>query len=231
MCREGEELDQPREDAHPRELAGWDAWAVVRRDEAVDAADLRPAPAWADVVEKSAGRGRDVLARRALRRRWELQAAPAAELDAPAPYTRVADRFAEQSCAGLARAEVPALPLEPEAERSQKLLAALLAQEESLQRARPNAPGVRPAAKTGPALIPAEAVLLRVLKPPEPAELGSPELQAVPPPVLLLEERLLWAGSPQREARPQVFLQEEGPPAHDSPADAAQPEPRLPSSG
>ena len=207
----------------------WDAWAVVRRDEAVDAADLRPAPAWADVVGKSAGRGRDVPARPAWRRRWELQAAPAAELGAPAPYTRVAGRFAEQSCAVLGLAELRALPpLEPQAERSQKLLAAL-AQEVSRPRARPYAPGVRPAAKTGWALIPPEAGL-RVLQQLQPARLRSPEPQKVPPPVSPQEGRRLWAGSPPLEGRPLVFLQGEGPAAHDSPAAWAPPEPRLPSS-
>jgi hypothetical protein len=79
----------------------------------VDAADrpgLHPAPA--DVVEKSVALAPDDRERHALRRRSELQVAPAAELqpDARELCTPVAGRFAERSCAGPAVAQQLALP-------------------------------------------------------------------------------------------------------------------------
>lgn len=194
----------------------------------MDGADLRRAPAWVDVFEKLAGRGRDVLVRRALRRRWELQAAPVAEPGARALCTRVVARFVEQSCAVLAVAEPRALPpLEPQAEHSRKPLASP-AQEESLQAVRPDVLEVRPPAKTRPALIRPEAAL-QVSKEQLEPELHSRELPVVPPLVLLQEGQRLWGGLLRPEARQLVFLQEARP-ARDSPPDAAQPaERRLPS--
>jgi hypothetical protein len=91
--------------------------AGARRGEAADAARLQgPRPAWADGVEKSAGRERDVPERRALHRQSELQAVPAAvlKLAAPALCTQVAARFGERSCAAPVVAEQLALP-QPEA--------------------------------------------------------------------------------------------------------------------
>ncbi len=123
--------------------------------------------------------------------------------------------------------------LEAQAEHSPKLLAAP-AQEESLRAVLPDAPELRPPAKTRPGLIPLEAVLpvsMEQLEPRELPELHSPELQRVRQLVLRQEGQRLWAGLLRPEARPLVFLQEEARPAHDSPVDAARPaEPRLPSS-
>jgi hypothetical protein len=99
-----------RADALPRALAAWDAWGDVRRDEAVDAADLRLDPRRAGAAEKLVGRARDGPVQADLRRRLELRVAPEAELAAPAPYTRVAGQFVERSCAVRAEAETLVLP-------------------------------------------------------------------------------------------------------------------------
>jgi hypothetical protein len=115
LSPEVEEPDLRPADALRLELAAWDASADVRRDEVADAARLRDRrPAWADVVEKSAGRAPDVRELRALRHQSELQVALVEALDAPALYTPVVARFAERSCAARAAVEQLALP-QPEA--------------------------------------------------------------------------------------------------------------------
>jgi len=146
--------------ARPRALAVWDAWDDARRDEAEDAADHHPVRA--DAAEKSVGQELDVPARHASRRRSELQAAPAAEPDAPEPYKQVAAQSAERSYAALVAADLLVLPLqEARPERSPKP-SEVLAQKEAQQAMSLHAPEARPLAKTR-ALTQLE-VLLRVAK-------------------------------------------------------------------
>jgi hypothetical protein len=108
-------LDLRQADARPQGPTAWDAWDGAHRDATVDALrrPVRPGQRRVDGAERLAGRVRDVRERHALRRRWELQAALAAELEAPAApglCTRVADQFAARSCAARAAAEQPAWP-------------------------------------------------------------------------------------------------------------------------
>ncbi|MGB8863591.1 MAG: hypothetical protein WCC71_05790, partial [Candidatus Sulfotelmatobacter sp.] len=95
-------------------------------------------------------------------RRSELQAAPAAEPDAPEPYKQVAAQSAERSYAALVAADLLVLPLqEARPERSPKP-SEVLAQKEAQQAMSLHAPEARPLAKTR-ALTQLE-VLLRVAK-------------------------------------------------------------------
>jgi hypothetical protein len=115
-------------DLHPADvrlqaLNAWDASACVRPDVAADEAHLhlRPQQQREAVVEKWAGRALDAQVRDGMSHRSELQAAPAAELAAPALCTLDVARSAERSCAAPEAAELPgALKLEPLAERSPK---------------------------------------------------------------------------------------------------------------
>lgn len=109
--------------ALPRALAAWDAWGGAHRDAAAGAADPQgPHLGRVDGAEKSAVPARDARERRALRRRWELQAARLGQQAARALYKPVAAQFAERSYAAPAAAEGRALP-QPEAggQRSPKL--------------------------------------------------------------------------------------------------------------
>ena len=104
-CRDAWFPEAVEQDLHPaaalqRELAAWDAWDDVRRDEARGAADLREqrlAPG--DDAEKLAARVPGVRERRAWRHQWELRAAPAeAALAEPEPCTQDVGRFEARSC-------------------------------------------------------------------------------------------------------------------------------------
>jgi hypothetical protein len=96
-------------DARPQGPTAWDAWDGAHRDATVDA--QRPGLRLVDGAEKLAGRVRDVPERHALHRRWEHQAALAAELEALAALelcTPVAGQFGARSYAVRAAAEQPA---------------------------------------------------------------------------------------------------------------------------
>ena len=92
-------------DALLPELAAWDAWVCAHRDEAAVAAHLEHHLPSADGAEKSVGRELDAQVRDAERWRWELRAAPAAELAAEEPCTPDVVRFVERSYAALEVAE------------------------------------------------------------------------------------------------------------------------------
>jgi hypothetical protein len=92
------------QDLHPADallpaLVAWDASAGAHQDATLLDA-VGPRPQLADGAEKSAGRELDAQARDAVYWRWELRAAPAAELAAEEPCTLGAVRFAERSCVG-----------------------------------------------------------------------------------------------------------------------------------
>lgn len=133
----------------------------ARRDEAADAADRRGLhSAQADDVEKLVALAPDDRERHALRRRSELQVAPAAELqpDARELCTPAAGRFAERSCAAPAVAEQLALPQpEPLAERSPKPRAPLAQKKMVLRAVAQDAPEEQLLAKTRQARMELEA--------------------------------------------------------------------------
>ena len=117
------ELDLRPAGALPRALAAWDAWGDAHRDAAAGAVDPQGLHlARVDGAEKSAAPARDARERRALRRRWELQAARLGRQAARVLCKPGAAQFAERSSAALGAAERRALP-QPEARgrRSPKL--------------------------------------------------------------------------------------------------------------
>jgi hypothetical protein len=110
-------------DVRPQALSAWDASVCVHPDAAADEAHLRlhHRRQRVAVVEKLAGREQDAQVPDGKFRRLELQAAPEAELAAPALCTPDVARSAERSCAAPEAAEQPdALKQEPRAERSPK---------------------------------------------------------------------------------------------------------------
>jgi len=107
------EAPDPRPaDARLPATAASDASASARPDAMADAVHLELRPPSADVAEKWAARVRDAPVSDAIRRSV-LLAAPAAEPPAAELYTRVAARFAEQSCAA-AEAQMEEQPDAPQ---------------------------------------------------------------------------------------------------------------------
>jgi hypothetical protein len=157
--QEAEEPVQRPVDAPLPELAAWDAWGDVRRDEAVDAAHPGLRLPWAGGAEKSAGRELDAQARDAERWQWGHRAAPAAELAAEELCTPDVVRFAERSCAALEVAELPdGTQSKALQAHSPKLLAARPRTVSGpLPAASPDVPASSLAAKTEPASMPQEA--------------------------------------------------------------------------
>ena len=141
------ELDLRPAGALPRALAAWDAWDDAHRDAAAGAVDPQGLLLGrGDGAEKSAVPARDARERRALRRRWELQAAPLGQQAARALCKPGAAQFAERSYAAPVAAERRALP-QPEArgQRSRKL-----PEQTALKMLRPRAAVSQPAAEARP---------------------------------------------------------------------------------
>jgi hypothetical protein len=148
-------------DAHPQARSAWDASVCAHPDAAADEARLylRHRRQREAGVEKLAGRERDVRAQDGKFRRLELQAAPAAELAAPALCKLDVARSVGRSCAELEEAEQPdALKQEPRAEHSRKPPQSRLQAEPAQQKAAPRAvpAGRQPATRKPAALQPAQ---------------------------------------------------------------------------